>query len=66
MYLHYVLTKLIILNSPQNPTGAVTTKKELEEIAEIAAEKDIFVITDEIYSKMLYDENLNKYANLDI
>lgn len=49
-------TKLIILNSPQNPTGAVTTRKELEEIAEAAAEKDIFLISDEIYSKMLYDE----------
>ena len=49
-------TKLIIINSPQNPTGAVTKKKELEEIAAVAAEKDIFIFTDEIYSKMLYDE----------
>ncbi|MHA1720838.1 MAG: pyridoxal phosphate-dependent aminotransferase [Promethearchaeota archaeon] len=49
-------TKLIIINSPQNPTGAVTNKKEIQEIAEIAEEKDIFLLTDEIYSKMLYDE----------
>lgn len=49
-------TKLIVINSPQNPTGAVTKKHELEEIAEIAEEKDIFIFTDEIYSKMLYDE----------
>ncbi len=49
-------TKLIVINSPQNPTGAVTKKKELEEIAAIAEEKDIFIFTDEIYSKMLYDE----------
>jgi aspartate aminotransferase len=49
-------TKLIIINSPQNPTGAVTKKRELEEIAEVAAERDIFILTDEIYSKMLYDE----------
>jgi len=48
-------TKLIIVNSPQNPTGSVMTKSELEEIAEIAEEKDIFVISDEIYSKMTYD-----------
>ncbi|MHA1585631.1 MAG: aminotransferase class I/II-fold pyridoxal phosphate-dependent enzyme, partial [Promethearchaeota archaeon] len=49
-------TKMIVMNSPQNPTGAVTKKHEIEEIAEIAAEKDIFLLTDEIYSKMLYDE----------
>jgi len=48
-------TKLIIINSPQNPTGSVMTKKELDEIAEIAEEKNIFVISDEIYSKMTYD-----------
>ena len=49
-------TKLIIINSPQNPTGAVTNKKEIQKIAEIAEEKNIFLFTDEIYSKMLYDE----------
>lgn len=48
-------TKLIIVNSPQNPTGSVMTKSELDEIAEIAEEHDIFVISDEIYSKMTYD-----------
>ena len=47
-------TKLIIINSPQNPTGSVMTKSELDEIAEIAQEKDIFIISDEIYSKMTY------------
>jgi len=47
-------TKLIIVNSPQNPTGSVMTKKELDELAEIAEEHDIFVISDEIYSKMTY------------
>jgi len=49
-------TKIIIINSPQNPTGAVTNKKELQKIAEIAEEKNIYLFTDEIYSKMLYDE----------
>ena len=48
-------TKLLILNSPQNPTGSVMTKSELEEIAEMAEEHDFFVLADEIYSKMLYD-----------
>jgi aspartate/methionine/tyrosine aminotransferase len=48
-------TKLIIVNSPQNPTGSVMTKKELDEIAELAEEHDIFIISDEIYSKMTYE-----------
>ena len=48
-------TKLIIVNSPQNPTGSVMTKSEMEDIAELAEEHDIYVISDEIYSKMTYD-----------
>jgi len=48
-------TKLIIINSPQNPTGSVMTKQEMEEIAMLAEEHDIFIISDEIYSKMTYD-----------
>jgi len=48
-------TKLIIVNSPQNPTGSVMTKNELDEIAELAEEHDIFVVSDEIYSKMTYE-----------
>jgi aspartate/methionine/tyrosine aminotransferase len=48
-------TKLIIINSPQNPTGSVMTKSELDEIAELAEENDIFVVSDEIYSKMTYE-----------
>ena len=48
-------TKLIIVNSPQNPTGSVMTKKELDEIAMLAEENDIFVVSDEIYSKMTYE-----------
>ncbi len=49
-------TKLIILNSPQNPTGSVMTKEELLKIAELSEENNCFVLADEIYSKMLYDE----------
>jgi len=48
-------TKLIIVNSPQNPTGSVMTKSEMEEIAELAEEYDVYVVSDEIYSKMTYD-----------
>lgn len=48
-------TKLIVVNSPQNPTGSVMTKSEMDAIAELAEEHDIYVISDEIYSKMTYD-----------
>ena len=48
-------TKLIIINSPQNPTGSVMTKSELEEIAELAEKHEIFIVSDEIYSKMTYE-----------
>jgi len=48
-------TKAIILNSPSNPTGSVYERRELEEIADIAVSKDIFVISDEIYENIIYD-----------
>ncbi len=48
-------TKLILMNSPSNPTGGVMTKSEIEEVAEIAEEHDIYLLSDEIYSKMTYD-----------
>ncbi len=48
-------TKLILLNSPQNPTGGVLTKKDVQAIAELAEEHNSYVLSDEIYSKMLYD-----------
>ncbi|NQU95029.1 MAG: pyridoxal phosphate-dependent aminotransferase [Candidatus Omnitrophica bacterium] len=47
-------TKAIIVNSPSNPTGAVFGKDVLEKIAKIAASKKIFVISDEIYEKLIY------------
>lgn len=49
-------TKVLILPFPNNPTGAIMEKKDLEEIAEIVREKDIFVLTDEIYSELTYKE----------
>ncbi|MCR3758565.1 pyridoxal phosphate-dependent aminotransferase [Clostridium felsineum] len=48
-------TKAILLNSPSNPTGAVYTEDELRAIAEFAKEKDLFIVSDEIYEKLIYD-----------
>lgn len=48
-------TKLLILNSPNNPTGAVYSREELLALAEIAVETNTYVISDEIYEKMTYD-----------
>ena len=50
-------TKLLVLPYPNNPTGAIMTRKELEEIANICIEKDIFVLSDEIYSELTYTED---------
>lgn len=49
-------TKAIILNSPNNPTGSVYSKDELVEIANWAVENNIFIISDEIYEKLIYSE----------
>lgn len=49
-------TKCLILPFPNNPTGSIMTKSELEEIAEICIEKDIIVVSDEIYSELTYGE----------
>jgi len=48
-------TKLVILNSPQNPTGGVISAKDLDRIAELAEQKDFYVLSDEIYSRIIYD-----------
>ncbi len=48
-------TKAIILNSPSNPTGSIYTEEELRDIAEWAVKNNIFVISDEIYEKLIYD-----------
>ncbi|HOW35978.1 MAG TPA: pyridoxal phosphate-dependent aminotransferase [Candidatus Omnitrophota bacterium] len=50
-------TRLLILNSPSNPTGSVYSKKELEGIAEICVKNNIYVISDEIYEKLIYDSD---------
>ncbi len=48
-------TRMIIINTPNNPTGAAYTAKALEELAQVAREKNLFVLSDEIYEKMVYD-----------
>ena len=49
-------TKAIIINSPNNPNGCVYNEKELAEIAELAVKKEIFIVSDEIYEEMVYDD----------
>jgi aspartate aminotransferase len=51
------MTKMIILNSPNNPTGSVYTREELEKLAEIAIAEGIVILSDEIYEKLVYGEN---------
>ncbi|MDF2609597.1 MAG: Aspartate aminotransferase [Lachnospiraceae bacterium] len=47
-------TKALIINSPSNPTGMIYTREELEAIAQVVVEKDIYVISDEIYENLIY------------
>jgi aspartate aminotransferase len=49
-------TKAVLLNSPSNPTGAVLPRKTMERIAEIIVERNLWVISDEIYEKLVYDD----------
>jgi aminotransferase len=49
-------TKLLMLNFPTNPTGAVLSRQEIEEIAAFAIEHDLIVLTDEIYGELTYDQ----------
>lgn len=51
-------TKLIIVNSPNNPTGAVYSKETLQMIADVAVKHNIMVLSDEIYEKLIYDDNV--------
>lgn len=50
-------TKAFILNSPSNPSGMIYTKEELEALAEVIVRKDIYVVADEMYEHLVYDEN---------
>ncbi len=49
-------TKMLILNSPNNPSGAVYTREEMQKIVDVAAEEEIYILSDEIYEKLVYDD----------
>ena len=57
-------TRLIVFNSPQNPTGSVLTPEDLEAIARVALERDITVLADEIYGRILYEGEHHSIAAL--
>jgi aminotransferase len=57
-------TKAIILSYPNNPTGAVMSKKDLEEVADVAVEHDLLVISDEVYDKLTYNGKHTCFSSL--
>lgn len=59
-------TKLLVLNTPSNPTAAVYTREILQEIAQIACEHDLTILSDEVYERLIYDGNVHvSIASLD-
>src|ERR1700739_4184937 len=58
-------TKLIILNSPQNPTGGVLEKKDIEGIAAAIGDRNILVLTDEIYSRLIFEGEHHSIMSID-
>lgn len=57
-------TKLLILNSPQNPTGGIISPSDLAEIARLAEQYDFWILSDEIYSRIVYDGTFHSIASL--
>ena len=58
-------TKLIIINSPQNPTGGVLGKQDIQEIADAIGNRDIMVLSDEIYSRLLFEGKHHSIASIE-
>lgn len=58
-------TRMIIINSPQNPTGGILKKDDLEAIAKIAKDNDIWVMSDEIYSRIFYEGEFNSIISIE-
>jgi aspartate/methionine/tyrosine aminotransferase len=58
-------TRLLILNSPQNPTGGVVPMEALERVAELAQKYDFWVLTDEVYSRLVHDGEFESITQLD-
>jgi len=57
-------TKMLVINSPQNPTGGVLTKEDLQVIYELAEEYDFWVLADEIYSRIVYDHPFQSIGSI--
>jgi len=58
-------TRLLIINTPQNPTGGVLTKDDVERIYKLAVEKDFYVMTDEVYSRIIYGMKFESISQFD-
>lgn len=58
-------TQLLIINSPQNPTGGVIPKESLQRVAELAREFDFWILSDEIYSRLVYDSGFQSISQFD-
>ena len=57
-------TKLLILNSPQNPTGGILSEEDLMEVAELAKKHDFWIFSDEVYSRIVYDGEFKSIASI--
>ena len=57
-------TKMILINSPNNPTGAILSREDLEKIAQIAIENDLFVVSDDAYSEFYFDRKWTSIATI--
>lgn len=57
-------TRLIVINSPHNPTGSVLTKSDLEAVAEVAVERGLWVLSDEVYNRIIYEGESLSIASL--
>jgi len=58
-------TKLLIINSPENPTSSILTREDLEEIYRLACEHDFLIMTDEVYSRIIYDTTYTSISEFD-
>jgi len=56
-------TKMIIINSPHNPTGSVMTEEEMRRIYEIADKHDVYLVSDEVYARMIYKDAETRFAS---
>ena len=59
-------TRLVLLNSPHNPTGTVLTREELQAVADVAIEHDLVVVTDEVYEHLVFDDALSAEGHVPI